>query len=859
MKTLIFAILIFTSTNFLCGGALFSDSLIVASLQKSISLDLIQMQAQGESEVHPVSDQWIVFSRIPLRTKDGKSFQQAPFDPEDARNTKYFTLFETNTENEISIDKASFKRRVMYAPLPKRDNDLRIAERIFIHLDEKLQEGKQYTLKVDEDFTGYPIKVSFVYNPENSLSKLIHIDSYGFRADDRKAAFLGMFAGSFGDIDVDSTFSVIDLKDGKKVYDSTAVKEPYEGWPKLFVNKPYSNVYEMDFSELRTPGEYIIKHSSGYSVPFVISVDPYRVTLNTLALGMYHQRRDALSPEITRFTHKAMVSDKIYVYKSDKLDNFIIKLLDKLPEENRKIKYLTQMEGDKVAFESQGHMDAGDYSPYTYNSALLVFAFLNTLDLYREKVYHDNLGLPESGDSIPDLFQEMLIELNWLKGMQDPHDGGVFSMIKALGCSYESTMPGDDPNQSYYLAPKDTIYTAVYAAALARAARSPTLHKFRPDLIEDLKGKAEKAWKFLEENEGYFGFHHYGRENEDIDDRAWAAVELYALTGDKKYHDVLLKLHKPIERYKGLDWMNHSFGNVNRTLALWKATEVKYEVDKDLMKKSSGRFHDYLDFCVKNARNMPYGLVFDNVYKRFYTLGWFFPVSAYSLDLLFGYELYKERKYMDVAIDQIHYTLGANPLDKSFITGLGYNRLHDIVDQKSLYDKIEEPISGMPVSPVVTGYTFSPIYGYEEQSLTYPISKPNTSESNWQEKDWTVYGILELPYDGWNVKGEMTIEKLGAMICALATVTPVTDKQYKRPEFTLTLSFEGKEIKPKIVFKEKKPENYRIMWFLNGIPISADPDYSFNIKDISRKDVIGVEIITSEGMRYYSESTYPIS
>jgi hypothetical protein len=844
-----------------CNGCLFADALfsnskIVPKLQSSISDSIIKMQDPGDIKIFPINCNWIMISRIPKWSYYLNFFPTPPADPAKVENPKSFLLIDNITDEKIPLLKSGLKRRVLYAPNPARKKDLRICEKYFIQTSKPLKNKHSYTLIINATIADRKIKKKFSFSPETSISQIIHIDPYGFRSTDPKKVFLGLNMGSAGEIIPDILYSVINLKTKKIVYSGNAVKQTYSGWPVNLKNKPYSNVYVGNFSHITTPGEYIIKHSSGYSLPFTISDDAYRITLNTLALGMYHQRRgEDLLEKYTRFARKATIEDNTFIYNSDNMDKWLTSLFNKLPKNKRKIKYGTTLEGKKVSFSSAGHMDAGDYSPYTYNSSLLVYNFITTLDLFKNDVFHDNLGLPESGDGIPDLLQEMVFELNWLKGMQDPTDGGVFSMIKPFGHSYQNTMPGKNKNITRYLVPKDTTVTAAYTAALARAARSPVLKKYYPKLINELTNKAIKSWNWLEKNHGYQGFHHYGRENGDLDERAWAAIELYALTGKQKYHKVFEQLHRPLKRANGVEWMNNSYGNVNRTLALWDFNNIDFPVNPSLKVKSVQRFYDYLNFCVENSKNMPYNLVFNNVYKRFYMIGWFFPVSAYSWDLLLGYKLYGNRKFLETALDQIHYTLGANPLNKTFITGLGYNRLHEIVDQKSLYDNIEEPVSGIPVSPVVTGYTYQHPYGNQLTTLTYPQSRFNTNIPNWEKTPWILYGILELPYDGWNLKAEMTIEKLGTMLSCMAIITPVEKQQFDYPKFDLYVKKIGANIfKPIVQFKKAIQDKYYFMWFINGMPVSANPNFTFKANGSKKTYNIGLEIITDKGRRFYNET-----
>jgi len=729
--------------------------------------------------------------------------------------------------------------------------DLRIQENIFIHISQNLEVGKKYYLSLDSNVTGESIEKEILFDPPNQLSDLLHVNSYGFRPEDVKKAYLGLMMGSAGEFEPkDLNFEVVKSSDHSVVYQGTATLEKSTHWRESFANTPYSKVYQLDFSSLQEVGEYYIRHSSGISQPFMVHSDAYRSAMNTLALGMYHQRRgEALILPYTRFEHKATIENETYVYDSNDLDSWLTSRKDW----GEGIKYPTTLEGQKVEI-SGGHMDAGDYSPYTYNAAMTSWTLITTLDLFGQRVAHDNLGLPESGDGISDLLQEFLIEINWLKDMQDSVDGGVFGMSKPKGMHYQSTMPGANENIERYLAPKDTTVTAGYAAALARAARSRILQKHDKALATLLGERAIKAWEWLENNEGMHGYHHYGKSNGDDGDeghehaRAWAAIELYALTGETKYHDAFVQYHRPLLRNDGVYWLNEGYGYTTRTLALWDRDAIAYSVDEALKKTSIERFKGAMDMYVTHASQTPYGLVVDPVIKRWNVVGWYFPVSHFSWDLLVAHELYQEPKYLEVAQDQIHFTLGANPSNMTYITGMGNKQLKSTVDQKSRFDKIDAPVVGLPVSPMVTGYSWSNNYKRDISNFTYPQDNPK------MDANASVYGILESAYDGWNINGEFTIEKMAGMLSCMAILTPKTDNIYTYPEFRLSVSSsKNGEFKPKLEFKNVTPDNYTIRWYENDIFVSSNSDYLLT-QDFSKPIwKLSAEVITLEGRRWYDE------
>jgi len=822
----------------------------LSSTQHQSLESLIKMQDSSEIRVHAVSSHWIRLTLVPEWDKKHSTFIRQPVEISKAEDSSLFTLKdEQNTT--LTIDKTGLKRRTFYAPL--RTNDLRIAENIFIHINEALTPGVLYRLEADANLTGTAINTTFYFDPQSQLSDLLHIDPYGFRPADKKKGYLGLMMGSAGEYEpADLNFEVVRSSDHQVVFRGTGKLEESQGWRDTFTNHPYNKVYRLDFSELKEAGEYYLRHSSGISQPFVIHSNVYRNTMNTLALGMYHQRRgEALIEPYTRFTHKATIEDQTYIYDSSDLDPF----LTSLRGWGTGIKYPTTLEGEHVNI-SGGHMDAGDYSVYTWNSAMTVWTLITTLDVYGKRVQHDNLGIPESGDGIPDILQEFLIEINWLKDMQDPVDGGVFGMSKPKGMNYQSTMPGETPNLTRYLSPKDTIVTGGYTAALARAARSPILKQYNPTLAELLKKRAIKAWEWLEANPGMHGYHHYGiSANDSVGDeghehaRAWAAIELYALTGDKKYHDAFQHYHKPLARADGIYLMNAGYGYANRTLALWEHDQIPYPIDSELKKTSIDRFRQAMDHYVYQSHITPYGLALNSAIKQWNIVGWYFPVSDFGWDLLLAYELYKNPDYLETAQDQIHFTLGGNPSNMSYITGMGYKRLRSIVDQESLYDNIEPPVTGLPIAPLATGYTWNNSYKRNINNYSWPQDNPDLKTGG------EVYGILESAYDGWNINGEFTIEKMAGMLTSMAILTPLSDEQYSYPEFTLSVDALANGLfQPKLHFINGEPQNYSILWSENDNYVSADPNYI--LQQDFNKPVwkLSAEVITQEGRRWYAQT-----
>lgn len=127
---------------------------------------------------------------------------------------------------------------------------------------------------------------------------------------------------------------------------------------------------------------------------------------------------------------------------------------------------------------------------------------------------------------------------------------------------------------------------AQFAGAMARVARSPWFKTFRPADAARYLQNAVKAWDFLATKApfGALCYHFYGciggmepasaspppwhntyncydpQNDQSHDERLWAAVELYAATGESKYHDFFLQRHCPRYRRWGWQMLPFSYG-----------------------------------------------------------------------------------------------------------------------------------------------------------------------------------------------------------------------------------------------------------------------------------------------------------
>jgi len=184
---------------------------------------------------------------------------------------------------------------------------------------------------------------------------------------------------------------------------------------------------------------------------------------------------------------------------------------------------------------SGGWHDAGDYNKYVN------FTWSTLCDLllaYEENptVWPDNTNIPESGNSTPDLLDEIKYELDWLLKMQNS-DGSILSVVGGGGATPPS---GDNQVRRYGPANTSAAHTSAGVFALAAIqfnAAGQTAY------ATTLQTAAINAWNWAVANPNVT-FYNAGTlaageqelgAYESSARKFSAAVYLYALTGTATY------------------------------------------------------------------------------------------------------------------------------------------------------------------------------------------------------------------------------------------------------------------------------------------------------------------------------------
>jgi endoglucanase len=526
--------------------------------------------------------------------------------------------------------------------------------------------------------TVVPDELTLAYDP-NRVSPSIQVNQVGYAPSAPKLAYVGNWLGDLGPMPVDATiFRLVDADTGDVVHVGSLVlrgpADPQSG----------NDVYEADFSEMRTPGRYVLEVPGlGRSYPFDVADTVYDRVYRTVMRSFYHRRNTTLDAP---YADPGYERDGIAAV----LDGIFHPVLSSYP-----------LSVGESAFTyrpiAPGWFDAGDYGHYVHNAAPIWGAIGLALDLGGPGLFTDGeLGIPESANGIPDILDELTFGMDWALSMQDEADGGVYWRIASgtwdQGLPYEV----DEPRFIYEKTTRATAQLAAMGAIYARL-----ISPYDPDRAEAALLAARSAWTFTQTHpvwpaEGtlyqnpveYPGGGTYAVPSAKPA-LLWAAAELYRTTGEPGFRDA----YRSLEEQVPVDVTaapRETFPYWAMAMAQWPNRDpiLAEEARRGLMIAADVR-RDWADQNPFRAAKHP---------SPQFT-GW----SNFSASVMATLPLMQARYlsglpvYRDQAWISANATLGGNPLSRGFITGVGDNPPMDPLDLVSLNDANLDPVRGLVV------------------------------------------------------------------------------------------------------------------------------------------------------------------
>lgn len=413
-------------------------------------------------------------------------------------------------------------------------------------------------------------------------------------------------------------------------------------------------VQTLDFSDLSEPGIYYLQQGDLQSYPFEIGPEIYHQPFVQLLRSYYLQRCGVeLQDPVTGISHPPCH----LLDGTTSLDDGFHTAGQQLPA-------------------TGGWHDAGDYGKYVATTTVTIGRLLNLYETAPQLFADGQLQIPESGNDIPDLLDEVKVGLDWLLTMQRS-DGAVYR--KLSGQNWPQDVAPQDDTQTRMIYGISTSDTAKFAAALAQAAR--VYRELQPEMAQRYLDAAQNAWSYLQsqrrprvderkqDDQGSGRYLYSSIDSEpslltDDDDKFWAAHELFLTTGTAEYQAYVVRQINRLD-YTLFEWKDPS--------ALAMSTILF-----DVSRSRSAQYPDAVDRMVKAKLLARADAALQTVKDSRYHIAnsrWIWGSNKLAAEegitLFLAYRLTAKPAYLSAAIDQLDYVLGRNPFNQSFVSGVG--------------------------------------------------------------------------------------------------------------------------------------------------------------------------------------------
>ena len=577
--------------------------------------------------------------------------------------------------------------------------------------------------------------------PPGTFTLRMAVDQFGYRPDMTKTAIISDPQQGFNAVESYTPGNALEVR----TWNSNTVV--FTGSPVVWSNgmthvQSGDKVWWFDFSAVTRWGEYYVYDPANdtRSARFRIDHRAYEEVLKHTMRVFYYQRRGAaksLPYADPRWTDGT---------------NFLGPLQDS---------HCRLITNPILATEKDlrgGWFDAGDYNKYVNWT---INPVSDLLCAYRQNpfIWPDDWNLPESGNGIPDLLDELKWELDWLLRMQNAN-GSVLSKM-GVNQFQGASPPSAEVSQVYYGAESTTAtFTAAGNFAQAvRAYQSVGMTAY----ANTLSNAAVAAYNWAAANPSVmFTNTGFASGSPEVSDYAYdrdslrirAAVFLYDITGQSAYRAYVESTYQNTHALLWGWWGQYEMPVQDALLHFTMLTGVTSSVATSIRnsKQSSINGGDFMGAWT--AGRDPYRAhLSDDSYH------WGNNQIKGKTGLLFAHQVTyglnasQGTNYRAAAAGYLHYLHGVNPLTMVYLSNMyeqgaencANEMYHSWFGNGTVYDNALTSPKG-PAPGYVTGganKNFAPDAAYTGPPLIPPMSQPvqksyrdwNTS---WPENSWEI-------------------------------------------------------------------------------------------------------------------------
>jgi endoglucanase len=521
---------------------------------------------------------------------------------------------------------------------------------------------------------------------------------------------VGYLIGRDKTINITSPVNFVPLDYTIKNESGTTVKTGVTSNPTFWSDaQEYASI--IDFSEIDTQGKYTID-VEGKKQAFTISDNVYDdLSLTALKYFYYNRASTAITTQHggTWARTSGLPDTQVRVHSSAAT---------------------AARPSGTIISAPKGWFDAGDYNKYIVNSGISTYTLLAAFEHYKSYYQSKNLNIPESGNNLPDLLDEVIWNLDWMLDMQDPNDGGVYH--KLTGLNFSGRIMPNRYTATRYVVRKSTSAALNFAAVTAQASRIFANYETeKPGYSKLLRDAAKGAYAWAKANPTNYFTNPTGVRTGEYGDRnvtdefQWAATELFITTKEEQFkNDININsINNGVPSWQ-------SVGSLALFSMSHHATSLLNELNLSLAQSKLLETANHIKTKI-NGSPMKIGMEGND-----YVWGSSSVAANQIMYLIQAYEISKDESYLKVAYIAIDYLLGRNGTGFSLISGFGdvtpvkpHHRISDA-------DGISAPIPGMLAGGPQPG---------QQDNCSYPS---NTSAKSYSDT-WCSYSTNEVTIN-WN-------------------------------------------------------------------------------------------------------------
>ncbi len=566
---------------------------------------------------------------------------------------------------------------------------------LYLELPIALEPGKTYEINIDQAISPDQTEWILKYDENSFLSPAIHVNNLAYSTNaELKYAYVYHWMGDGGKLDLSSyagnEFRLIDATSGDAVFTGNLTFRKDEMTQETFVDDsdetPNQNfnsaeVYECDFSAYNTPGSYyLVVDGIGRSHEFDLACNGLRPAFELVMKGLYNQRSGiALDHPHTEATRPAPHNPAVTPGFAGQLKYSDVSICDVTDEDASEDDKATWDAGILGDIETAGwYQDAGDWDAYIRHMEVPV-ELLILLELYGDNFVDGQLQIAESGNGLPDVFDEA----RWLPRFyyhlkQETEEKGyttggvpggrIFGDLWGYDLGDDDIIRGswEDTDRIWVVSAPDPIMSYYYAGVAAQIAYLLETNGWTDPEEIDWEQEAIDAYAWA--NAQYdpdFACHIY----EMIWQRSFASAALYRLTENDFYQQDFEQSWDQA----GLEFWENVQGEQAYGALIYLMTDADNQ-DASQRTIVSDKMIQTADF-----------LILDNVDLRACRWGGnhYFPMlvghgttpfvaeAVFMSAILQGTDPTKAADYLKYIHTTADYFLGTNPLGMTWITGIG--------------------------------------------------------------------------------------------------------------------------------------------------------------------------------------------